>query len=167
MRRMGLSSSLPNQYPYPQDSESLPSKSAIRSQDKNIFDSLRHDTAQWISHWPAESFTRCSPLISACLIGPALSYAGERAKSSDFENDVDRETIILAIKRLARHWMICKLLLGKSLQRISLLQLSRLLMIFLNLDLLDQTERGQFCSTAGMTVTQQALRRHWRSFLVW
>ena len=98
----------------PWDNESLPSKSAIRSKNKVVFDALRHDTTGWISHWPAGSFTQCSPLICACLIGPALSYVDESTKTSGLVDDVERQTIILALKRLARHWTISKVLLGEK-----------------------------------------------------
>ena len=96
------------------ENESLPSQTAIRSKNRVAFDALRHEIARWISHWPAESFTQCSPLICACLIGPALSYADESTKMSGLVNDVERQTIILALKRIARHWNISKVLLGEK-----------------------------------------------------
>lgn len=63
--------------------------------------------------WPIESFPQCSPLICSCLIGPAISYPNEGEKKADDLNELDRQTIVLALKRLACHWMIAKVLLGK------------------------------------------------------
>lgn len=114
VRRENPCSGMRDREGYPGENEFLPPKSAIRSKNKVVFDALRHDTARWISHWPAESFTQCSPLICACLIGPALSYVDESTETSGMVDDVERQTIILALKRLARHWTISKVLLGEE-----------------------------------------------------
>ena len=148
------------------DDDSSPPMNAIRSQDINIFGSLRHEVARWVRHWPVETFTQCSPLICACLIGPALSYASEGERLSTTLDHLDRQTIILAMKRLARHWAISKVLLGTSSSTFQA-QMVDILIFGLYLDKLDHMQEGQVSVAREQETSEQALRLHWRSMMIW
>ncbi|PVH68974.1 hypothetical protein DL98DRAFT_474267 [Cadophora sp. DSE1049] len=111
-RKLNASNTLRGQMPQKDSFPSLPNSPPLLKNDS--CDNFEKEMAQVARTCPPQSLAQITPFVAICLVGPALiNLRGNRQRDSGSIDDLNLEILIFALKRLARHWMIARVLLGE------------------------------------------------------